>query len=48
MMNSRRERNRYLIIFMDEGVIVEEGRPEDVIDHPSNERIRSFLQKMEG
>ena len=34
------------IIFMDKGVIVEEGRPEDVIDHPKNERTRAFLQKM--
>lgn len=34
------------VIFMDGGLIVEEGRPEDVIDHPSNDRTRSFLQKM--
>ena len=34
------------IIFMDKGVIVEEGRPEDVIDHPKNDRTRAFLQKM--
>ena len=34
------------IIIMDKGVIVEEGRPEDVIDHPKNERTRAFLQKM--
>ena len=35
------------VIFMDNGVIVEEGRPEDVIDNPSNERTIQFLQKME-
>ena len=35
------------IIFMDGGVIVEQGRPEDVIDNPSNERTKAFLQKME-
>ena len=35
------------VIFMDGGVIVEQGRPEDVIDNPSNERTRAFLQKME-
>ena len=35
------------VIFMDGGVIVEQGRPEDVIDHPSNERTRAFLKKME-
>lgn len=36
------------VIFMDGGVIVEEGKPEAVIDHPSNERTKAFLQKMEG
>ncbi len=35
------------VIFMDNGVIVEEGSPEDVIDHPSNDRTREFLQKLE-
>ena len=35
------------VIFIDKGVIVEEGRPEDVIDHPSNERTKEFLRKME-
>ncbi|MDO4941506.1 MAG: amino acid ABC transporter ATP-binding protein [Lachnospiraceae bacterium] len=34
------------VVFMDEGVIVEQGRPEDVIDHPKNERTKAFLQKM--
>lgn len=34
------------VIFMDGGVIVEEGKPEDVIDHPDNERTKSFLQKL--
>ncbi len=36
------------VIFMDQGVIVEEGRPEDVIDNPSNERTKAFLQKLEA
>ena len=36
------------VVFMDKGVVVEEGRPEDVIDNPSNERTRAFLQKMEA
>ena len=36
------------VIFMDGGVIVEEGRPEDVIDNPSNERTKAFLQRLEG
>lgn len=34
------------VIFMDGGVIVEQGKPEDVIDHPSTERAKAFLQKM--
>lgn len=34
------------VIFMDGGVIVEQGKPEDVIDHPSNERTKAFLQKL--
>ena len=36
------------VIFMDGGVIVEEGHPRDVIDNPSNERTKSFLRKMAG
>lgn len=35
------------VVFMDGGVVVEEGKPEDVIDNPSSERTRAFLQKME-
>lgn len=35
------------VIFMDGGLIVEEGKPADVIDNPKNERTRNFLQKME-
>ncbi len=31
------------IIFMDEGVIAEEGSPNQLIDNPSNERTRQFL-----
>mgnify|MGYP000186504456 CR=1 FL=1 len=34
------------VIFMDGGVIVEEGKPEDVIDNPKSERTKAFLQKM--
>lgn len=34
------------VIFMADGVVVEEGRPEEVIDNPKNERTRSFLQKL--
>jgi polar amino acid transport system ATP-binding protein len=35
------------VVFIDGGVIVEEGRPEEVIDHPSNERTRNFLKKLQ-
>lgn len=34
------------VVFMDGGVIVEQGKPEDVIDNPSNERTKAFLQKL--
>lgn len=33
------------IIFMDDGVIVEQGDPRQVIDHPKEERTRQFLTK---
>ena len=32
------------IVFMDEGKIVEEGVPQDVLGSPKTERLRSFLQ----
>ena len=35
------------VIFMAGGVIVEEGRPEDVIDNPGNERTRQFLSNLD-
>lgn len=35
------------VIFMDGGVILEQGKPQDVIDDPSNERTRAFLKKLE-
>ncbi len=31
------------VVFMDEGVIVEEGTPEEVFDHPKSERTKDFL-----
>ncbi len=34
------------VIFMDEGVIVEEGAPEDVFGNPKNERTKHFLQNV--
>lgn len=34
------------VVFMDGGLIVEQGKPEDVIDNPSNDRTRAFLKKL--
>ncbi|MDY2679758.1 MAG: amino acid ABC transporter ATP-binding protein [Lentihominibacter sp.] len=34
------------VIFMDEGVIVEEGTPQEIFDKPKNERLVSFLGSM--
>jgi polar amino acid transport system ATP-binding protein len=34
------------IIFLDEGKIAEDGTPEQVFDHPKNERLKSFLSKI--
>ena len=34
------------VIFMDGGLIVEQGTPADVIDNPKSERTRTFLKKM--
>ncbi len=34
------------IIFMADGVVEEEGTPEEVIENPQSERTRSFLQKL--
>lgn len=34
------------VIFMDKGVIVEEGTPEDIFVNPKSERLRSFLGAM--
>jgi len=33
------------VIFMDGGVIVEEGRPDDIINHPQQERTVQFLSR---
>ena len=31
------------VVFVDDGQIQEEGTPEEVFDHPKNERLKSFL-----
>jgi ABC-type polar amino acid transport system ATPase subunit len=33
------------LIFMDDGLIVEEGKPADVLDRPTKERTRRFLRR---
>jgi len=34
------------VVFMDAGVVVEEGAPRDVLGNPQHERTKSFLQRM--
>lgn len=33
------------VIFMDKGVIAEEGTPEQIFEHPQQERTKVFLQR---
>ena len=33
------------VFFIDQGVIMEQGTPEEVMDHPQNERTQSFLRQ---
>ena len=34
------------VIFMDDGVILEEGTPSEIFNHPKNERTRQFLARV--
>ncbi len=34
------------VIFMDEGVIIEEGTPEEIFDTPKSDRLKNFLAKV--
>ena len=34
------------VVFMADGVIVEQGNPQQVIDHPQEERTKNFLKNM--
>ncbi len=34
------------VFFIDEGIIMEQGTPEEVFDHPQNPRTQSFLSKV--
>jgi polar amino acid transport system permease protein len=35
------------VIFMDDGQIVEQGRPDDVLTNPQQERTKRFLRMVE-
>lgn len=34
------------VIFMDEGIVQEEGTPEQIFDNPQNDRTKQFLSKV--
>lgn len=34
------------VVFMDSGIILEEGRPEEIFNNPKNERTRQFLARV--
>ncbi len=44
-MQFAREVSDY-ILFMDDGLVVEEGTPAEVIDNPKNERTKAFLARI--
>lgn len=44
-MNFAKEVSDY-IVFMDDGVIAEEGKAEELINNPKTERLRAFLSKI--
>ena len=36
------------VLFMDQGVVVEDGTPEEVLGNPKNERTKRFLERYNG
>jgi putative lysine transport system ATP-binding protein len=34
------------VVFMDKGVVAEEGNPQDIFTNPKNDRTREFLSRM--
>jgi len=34
------------LLFMDQGIVMEQGKPEEVFTHPKNERTQNFLSKV--
>ena len=35
------------VVFMDGGIVVEEGNPQEVFDHPQNPRTKQFLRAVD-
>ena len=33
------------VVFMDQGVICEQGTPSELFEHPQNERTKAFLKR---
>ena len=44
-MNYAKEVSDY-IVFMDDGVIAEEGKAQELISNPKSERLQAFLSKL--
>jgi polar amino acid transport system ATP-binding protein len=36
------------VVFIDGGVVVEAGPPQEMLDHPQHERTRTFLSRVPG
>jgi putative lysine transport system ATP-binding protein len=34
------------VIFMDQGIVAEEGSPDDIFNHPKKDRTKEFLQRI--
>jgi len=34
------------VVFMDEGTVIEEGTPDEIFDHPNNQRTKDFLDSI--
>jgi len=34
------------VLFMDDGLVAEKGRPEQIFNHPQNKRLQQFLQRV--
>lgn len=34
------------VLFMDDGLVAEKGKPEQIFNHPQNKRLQQFLQRV--